>query len=148
MAAHVLVHSGWRGGWVWTRVAKRLRQEGHDFFTSTMTGLGERSHLLNAGVNFSTNILDIVNLIDVEAFDNIFLCGHSYAGMAISGVADQICDRIASLVYLDAFLPQDGDSILSLLPGKHSSRQSRMLGGLGAMAFRRYPPKSSELRRA
>lgn len=131
MATYVLVHGGWRGGWVWARVAKRLRQEGHDVFTPTMTGLGERRHLLSAGVNLSTNILDIVNLIHFEALNNIVLCGHSYAGMVISGVADQIGGRIASLVYLDAWLPHDGDSILSFLPEEAQIATIRDAGRFG-----------------
>jgi pimeloyl-ACP methyl ester carboxylesterase len=141
LAAYVLVHGGWRGGWVWTRVAKRLRQDGHDVFTPTMTGLGERSHLLNAGVNLSTNILDIVNLMHFEALDNIVLCGHSYAGMVISGVADQIGDRIASLVYLNAWLPEDGDSILSLLPEEAQIATIKDAGRFGGHSVPPIPPE-------
>ena len=116
MATFVLVHGGWRGGWIWKRVARQLRIAGHDVFTPTMTGLGERSHQLNASVNLSTNILDIVNVIQFEELNDIILCGHSYAGMIISGVADQLYERISTLVYLDAWVPEDGDSIAALSP--------------------------------
>ena len=116
MATFVLVHGGWRGGWIWKRVARQLRIAGHDVFTPTMTGLGERSHQLNANVNLSTNILDIVNVIKFEELNDIVLCGHSYAGMIISGVADQLYERISTLVYLDAWVPEDGDSIAALSP--------------------------------
>ena len=116
MATFVLVHGGWRGGWIWKRVARQLRMAGHDVFTPTMTGLGERSHQLNASVNLSTNILDIVNVIQFEELNDIILCGHSYAGMIISGVADQLHERISTLVYLDAWVPEDGDSIAALSP--------------------------------
>src|SRR5258708_38714878 len=81
-----------------------------------MTGLGERSHLLNATINLSTNIQDIVNVIRFEELNDVILCGHSYAGMVISGVADLIRERIAALVYLDAWVPEDGDSMFTLLP--------------------------------
>jgi pimeloyl-ACP methyl ester carboxylesterase len=80
------------------------------------TGLGERSHLLNATINLSTNIQDIVNVIKFEELDDVILCGHAYAGMVISGVADLISERIAALVYLDAWVPEDGDSMFTLLP--------------------------------
>jgi pimeloyl-ACP methyl ester carboxylesterase len=116
MANFVLVHGGWRGGWVWKRVARALRTAGHDVFTPTMTGLGERSHQLAANVNLSTNILDIVNVIKFEELTDVILCGHSYAGMIITGVADQLQERISALVYLDAWVPEDGDSIFSLSP--------------------------------
>jgi pimeloyl-ACP methyl ester carboxylesterase len=116
MANYCLVHGGWHGGWVWKRVARSLREEGHDVYTPTMTGLGERSHLLNATINLSTNIQDIVNVIKFEELNNVILCGHSYAGMVISGVADLISERIAALVYLDAWVPENGDSMFTLLP--------------------------------
>jgi pimeloyl-ACP methyl ester carboxylesterase len=116
MPNFVLVHGGWRGGWIWKRVARQLRMAGHDVFTPTMTGLGERSHQLNANVNLSANILDIVNVIKFEELNDVILCGHSYAGMIISGVADQLHERISALVYLDAWVPEDGDSIAALSP--------------------------------
>jgi pimeloyl-ACP methyl ester carboxylesterase len=116
MANYCLVHGGCRGGWVWKRVAQSLREEGHDVHTPTMTGLGERSHLLNATINLSTNIQDIVNVIKFEELNDVILCGHAYAGMVISGVADLISERIAALVYLDAWVPEDGDSMFTLLP--------------------------------
>ena len=116
MANYCLVHGGCRGGWVWKRVARHLREEGHDVYTPTMTRLGERSHLLNATINLSTNTQDIVNVIKFEELNDVILCGHAYAGMIISGVADLITERIAALVYLDAWVLEDGDSIFTLLP--------------------------------
>jgi pimeloyl-ACP methyl ester carboxylesterase len=114
VATFVLVHGGWRGGWVWDRVAKQLRGNGHTVYTPTLTGLAERSHLLNAGVNLTTHIQDIVNLIRFEELKDVALCGHSSRGLVISGVVDQIPGSISSLVYLDAFVPQDGDSVFTL----------------------------------
>ena len=114
MAIFVLVHGGWRGGWSWDRVATSLRELGHTVYAPTLTGLAERSHLLNAGVNLTTHIQDVVNLIKVEDLNSIVLCGHSAGGVVIGGVADQIPERIYSIVYLGAFVPQNGDSVFSL----------------------------------
>ncbi len=84
MANYCLVHGGWYGGWVWKRVARPLKEEGHDVYTPTMTGLGERSHLLSAAINLSINIQDIVNVIKFEELNDVILCGHSHAGLVIS----------------------------------------------------------------
>jgi pimeloyl-ACP methyl ester carboxylesterase len=108
----VLVHGAWHGGWCWRRVADHLEGKGHKVFTPTMTGLGERSHLLSKDIHLDTHITDIVNVIKWEGLQNIVLVGHSYAGIIISGVADQVRDKIASIVFLDAFVPEDGDSLL------------------------------------
>jgi pimeloyl-ACP methyl ester carboxylesterase len=110
----VLVHGGWHGGWCWREVARRLRALGHDVFTPTMTGLGERVHLLSAGVNLDTHVTDVANVIDFEDLDSVVLVGHSYGGMVITGVADRLASRIGALVYLDAFLPEDGTSLIDL----------------------------------
>ena len=107
-ATFVLVHGGWCGGWCYAEVAERLRAKGHRVFTPTLTGLGERSHLAGPGVNLSTHIQDVVNVIEWEELDDVVLCGHSYGGMVIAGVSDRLPDRVASVVYLDAFLPEDG----------------------------------------
>ncbi len=107
----VLVHGAWHGGWCWRRVADLLEKKGHKVFAPTMTGLGERSHLLSKDIHLATHITDIVNVIKWEDVGNIVLVGHSYGGIIISGVADQASDKIASIVFLDAFVPQDGDSL-------------------------------------
>jgi pimeloyl-ACP methyl ester carboxylesterase len=112
-ATFVLVHGAWHGGWCYARVAEILRAQGHRVFTPTLTGLGERSHLVSFGViNCSTHIQDIVNVIQWEQLKEVILCGHSYGGMVIGGVADAISERIASLVYLDAVIPEDGKSLI------------------------------------
>ena len=107
----VLVHGAWHGGWCWRRVADHLEGKGHKVFTPTMTGLGERSHLLTKDINLATHITDIVNVIKWEDLKDIVLVGHSYGGLIISGVADQMGDKIASIVFLDAFVPENGDSL-------------------------------------
>jgi pimeloyl-ACP methyl ester carboxylesterase len=106
----VLVHGAWHGGWCWARVRDRLAAQGHRVFTPTLTGLGERSHLMSKDINLDTHITDVVNVIKWERLDNIVLCGHSYGGWIISGVAEQMLDKIASIVFLDAYLPEDGES--------------------------------------
>jgi pimeloyl-ACP methyl ester carboxylesterase len=110
----LLVHGAWHGGWCWRRVADRLRAKGHKVFTPTLTGLGERSHLLRAGINVSTHVTDVVNVMKWEDLGDVVLCGHSYGGMVISGVAEQMAGRIGSIVFLDAFLPQDGDAMVAI----------------------------------
>ena len=110
MAEIVMVAGGWHGGWALTPVARKLRAQGHEVFTPTLTGLGERSHLAHAAVNLDTHIEDVANVLLFERLTGIILCAHSYAGMVITGVADRLPERIASLVYIDAFVPQDGDS--------------------------------------
>jgi pimeloyl-ACP methyl ester carboxylesterase len=107
----VLVHGAFHGGWCWRRVADLLEAQGHKVYAPTLTGLGERSHLLAAGVGLSTHITDVVNLLRWEQLNNVVLCGHSYAGMVIAGVAEQAAPSIASLVFLDAFVPENGNSV-------------------------------------
>jgi pimeloyl-ACP methyl ester carboxylesterase len=110
----VLVHGAWHGGWCWRRVADRLRREGHSVFTPTLTGLGERSHLLRADIDLATHVADIVSVMRWERLSDVILCGHSYGGFVISAVAEQMFADIRSIVFLDAFLPQSGDTILKL----------------------------------
>jgi len=106
----VLVHGAWHGGWCWRRVADLLTARGHRVFTPTLSGLGERSHLLSAAVNLDTHIADIVNVIKWEGLEKVVLCGHSYGGIIISGVVEEVFPAISSLVFLDAFVPEDGES--------------------------------------
>ncbi|WP_437568406.1 alpha/beta fold hydrolase [Sorangium sp. So ce542] len=113
---YVLVHGAWHGGWCYRRVAAPLRARGHEVFTPTLTGLGERSHLLGGGVNLSTHIADIVNLLRWEELTDVVLCGHSYAGMVLTGVTGLVPDRIRSLVYVDAYLPEEGQNMLDMVP--------------------------------
>ncbi len=106
----VLVHGAWHGGWCWRRVADRLCSAGHVVFTPTLTGLGERAHLLRAGIDLTTHVTDVVNVMKWERLTDVVLCGHSYGGFVISGVAEQMLAAIRSIVFLDAFVPKNGDS--------------------------------------
>jgi pimeloyl-ACP methyl ester carboxylesterase len=110
----VLVHGAWHGGWCWRRVADRLHAGGHAVFTPTLTGLGERAHLMRAGIGLDTHIADVVNAITWEGLGDVVLCGHSYGGFIISGVAEKIAPTIRSIVFLDAFMPRDGESVREL----------------------------------
>ena len=116
MATFVLVHGAWHGGWCWQRVARKLRAKGHDVFAPSLTGLGDRSHLLSPTVNLSTHIGDITNLIVSHDLDEVVLCGHSYGGLVITGVADQMPEQITALVYLDALVPDDGQCMFDTIP--------------------------------
>lgn len=116
MATFVLVHGAWRGSWLWQRVRKSLQSDGHDVFTPTLTGVADRSHLASPQVNLETHIADVVNLIRWENLDDFVLCGHSYAGCVVTGVADRVPDRLRALVYLDAFVLENGQSLHDAVP--------------------------------
>jgi pimeloyl-ACP methyl ester carboxylesterase len=111
----VLVHGAWHGGWAWRRVADRLRARGHIVFTPTLTGLGERAHLLHPRIDASLHIADVLSAIKYERLDDIVLVGHSYGGCVISGIVEAMPDTIRSIVFLDAFIPDNGDSTLDLV---------------------------------
>ena len=132
MATYVLVHGAWGGGWKYARVAQRLRARGHTVFTPTLTGCGDRSHLLSGAINLTTHVTDIVNVIRYEDLSGVVLAGHSYGGMVITGVADRPPDMVAALVYLDAFMPEDGKSLFDLNIPKNmqmlSSAPARLAG--------------------
>jgi pimeloyl-ACP methyl ester carboxylesterase len=121
MTTFVLIHGAWHGGWCYKRVARLLRQAGHEVYTPTLTGLGERAHLMSRSIDLSTHIQDIVGVIRCEELSDVVLCGHSYGGMVIAGVAEQIADTICSLVYLDAFVPENGKSLFDYLPAEQSA---------------------------
>ncbi len=116
MATFVLVHGAWAGGLIWRRNAQALRKANHEVFTPTLTGIGERRHLLNRKIDLDTHIQDVLGVIDYEDLSDIVLVGHSYGGMVVTGVADAAPDKVASLVYLDAFVPENGQSLFNLLP--------------------------------
>lgn len=138
----VLVHGAWHGGWCYRDTAAELRQQGHIVFTPTLTGLGERSHLRTGVINLDTHIQDIVNVFLFEELHDVVLVGHSYAGMVITGVADQIADRVSALVYLDAFVPtKDGDSTTKL----NEAGVSSALGHMGEDGWSVPPRPSSYL---
>ena len=116
MATFVLVHGAWHGGWCWIKVTRLLTDAAHTVYTPTLTGLGERAHLARPEIDLETHVQDVVAVLESEEVRNVVLVGHSYAGMVISGVAARVPNRIARLVYLDAFVPDAGQSLLSFMP--------------------------------
>lgn len=114
----VLVHAAGHGGWCWRRVVDRLIERGGRVFAPTLTGMGERSHLLHPEIDLDTHIQDVVNVIECEELNEIVLCGHSYGGMVINGVAERLADRIAALVYLDAFNAPPGGAAWDYVPAE------------------------------
>lgn len=116
MAAFVLVHGAWQGTSTWDWVVHELEKAGHKVYVPTLTGLGAHAHQLTPEVNLETHIRDVLGLLSYEGLQKVILVGHSYAGMIITGVAEQAKDRLARLVYVDAFIPDDGQSALQLLP--------------------------------
>jgi pimeloyl-ACP methyl ester carboxylesterase len=117
-ATIVIVHGAWVGGWRWRRVADVLVDRGHRVFTPTLTGLGERAHLTSPAVNLSLHALDVANVIRYERLERVLLVGHSYGGMPISVAAELLPEGvIRSIMYMDAFLPEDGECLNDLVPG-------------------------------
>jgi pimeloyl-ACP methyl ester carboxylesterase len=112
-ATFVLVHGAWHGGWCWIKVSRLLTDAAHVVYTPTLTGLGERAHLARPEVDLEAHIADLVAVLETEELRNVVLVGHSYAGLVISGAAARVPTRIARLVYLDAFVPEAGRSLMS-----------------------------------
>lgn len=110
------MHGGWGGGWEWTDVARSLRGRGHDVFTPTLTGMGERSHLGHREVGLATHVEDILAVLDFEDLHDVVLCGASYGGMPVTGAADRASHRIRLVIYIDALVPEHGQSAFDLAP--------------------------------
>ena len=123
----VLVHGSCHGGWCWNKTTPFLKIYNHEIYTPTLTGLGERSHILYEAINLSTHINDIVQVLEYQDLYDVVLVGHSYGGMVIGGVAEKIPDRIKSMIFLDAYIPQDGKSGFDLIPGLRDIYEQRRL---------------------
>jgi pimeloyl-ACP methyl ester carboxylesterase len=123
----VLVHGGRHGGWAWRRVAPALRQAGHDVYTPTLTGLGERRHLLSPQIGLDTHIADVVGVFDYEDLDDAVLVAHSYGGAVVCGAMEHLADRVRSLVLVDAHMPASGQSVLDLVgPARAAAMRQRV----------------------
>jgi len=116
MSTFVLVHGSWHGGWCWKKVVFNLVKKGHLCFAPTLSGMGERFHIATPNMGLSVHVQDITNLLEFEDISNVILVGHSYGGMVITGVADK-STRIGKLVYLDAVVPENGQSMFSMIGG-------------------------------
>ncbi|MEJ2431844.1 MAG: alpha/beta hydrolase [Pseudolabrys sp.] len=134
MATFVVAHGAWSAGWVWKKMRPLMRERGHELFTPTYTGVGERAHLANPDIDLELHIADILGVLEMEDLTHVNLIGHSYGGMVATGVADRARTRIAKLIYLDAFAPQDGEALLDLV-----SAEMRAQRGAGADGWR-IPP--------
>ena len=114
MATFLICHGAWSAGWAWKKVRPLLRTAGHEVFTPTYTGLGERAHHASPAVDLEIHIKDVLGVIEFEDLRDCILVGHSYGGMVATGVADRVPERIRHLIYLDAFVPENGQSLLDI----------------------------------
>lgn len=142
MATFVLVHGSFGGGWVWQKMTPHLRSAGHEVYTPRLTGVSGRAHLLDCGVDLSTHISDVAGLLFHEDLSDVVLVGHSYAGMVITGVAATVPERLKMLVYLDAYVPEDGQSEVDLWPKEW---QEDILADQAAGKGLRNPPPPAKL---
>ena len=140
MATFVLVHGAWHGAWCWRRVVRLLTRNGHEAFAPTLTGVGERSHLLAPAVGLDTHVLDVVNEMKWKELRNVVLVGHSYGGMVISGVAEKMEKSIASFVMLDAFMPENGQAMIDMQP---PAAREPITGGGTRGRCHTLPPRSA-----
>jgi pimeloyl-ACP methyl ester carboxylesterase len=142
MAHFVLVHGAWHGAWCWRDVTEALIRQGHRAHAVTLTGVGERAHLLNPDITLQTHIQDVVNAIEHEEMHDVILAVHSYAGMIGTGVADRMTDRLSHLVYVDAVVPKPGEA----WGGTHSrATQESRLKAAEASPFYAFPPPGASL---
>jgi pimeloyl-ACP methyl ester carboxylesterase len=125
MTDFVLVHGAWSGSYRWRKTRPVLTHAGHNVFSPTLSGLADREHLLSREINLTTHINDVVKLVEFEDLRDIVLVGHSYGGAVVSGAADRIADRIAHLVYVDAFVLNDGQSLYSMGGGRPANGAER-----------------------
>lgn len=124
MATVLLVHGAWHGGWCWAPVTQLLRAAGHDVWTPTLTGVGERAHLADPSIDLDVHRADLLGVLEYEQLEDVTLVGHSYAGMLIEGVA-RSSQRVSSLLFVDAFMPDHGESAFDLLPEEIRERMQR-----------------------
>jgi pimeloyl-ACP methyl ester carboxylesterase len=115
MSVYVIVHGGFMGGWAYRSVANFLRAAGHEVFTPTLTGFGERAHLASPEIDLNTHIQDVVGVLECEDLQKVILVGHSYGGIVITGVAERVPERLSRLVYVDTMIPKNGQGWLDLL---------------------------------
>jgi pimeloyl-ACP methyl ester carboxylesterase len=127
VATFVLVQPAWMGGWAWIKVAAQLRELGHEVFTPTLTGLAERAHLASPDVGLTTHVDDVVGVVAFDDLPDVILVGTSSGGTVITCVAARVPDRIASLVYVDAFLPSGGQCAIDLMPAERRQALQKLV---------------------
>jgi pimeloyl-ACP methyl ester carboxylesterase len=138
MATFVVAHGAWSAGWVWKKMHPLMRAKGHELITPTYTGLGERVHLATSLIGLETHIQDMLMVLQMEDVRDAILIGHSYGGMVATGVADVAADRISKLVYLDAFVPTHGKSVLDMVSPEE--RERRLAGVVDGWKLPPSPP--------
>ena len=120
MATYCLVHGAWHGGWCWRRISPILQKAGHKVFCPTLTGLGNRAHLASPEIDLECHIQDVVAVIETEEETDVILCGHSYGGQVITGVLDRYPNYFKAGVWLDAFVPTNGQSLMDVWPDERA----------------------------
>jgi pimeloyl-ACP methyl ester carboxylesterase len=138
MATFLVAHGAWSAGWAWKKMHPLLVARGHTLITPSYTGMGERGHLARPDIDLDTHITDILAVLEIEDLSGVILIGHSYGGMVATGVADRARPRIAKLIYLDAFVPGDGESVFDLLPA--AIRDQRRAAAASGTENWRIPP--------
>jgi pimeloyl-ACP methyl ester carboxylesterase len=142
MANFFLVHGAWHGGWCWQRVTSALQAQGHRVHAVTLTGLGERAHLLSPAITLDTHIDDVISAIEVEELHDVILAVHSYAGMIGTAVADRLGKHLKHLVYVDAVVPKPGESWSST---QSAAVQQQRLSAAQASTRFSFPPPDPEV---
>jgi pimeloyl-ACP methyl ester carboxylesterase len=142
MADIVLVHGRFLGGWCWRRVTSRLRASGHEVYSPTLTGSGDRQHQMNPRVGLEDHVQDLAQLIEFENLNDVLLVGHGFGGLVISGLADRLPDRLRHLVYLDGWVGQNGQSYLDLVGDQEAQRLRQIVSDHGEGWF--LPPPSAD----
>lgn len=140
MTNFVLLHGAWHGGWCWARVAPLLRARGHQVLTPTQTGLGERAHLLHAGITVETFVQDLLGVLHAEELEDAVLVGHSFGGIAITGAADRTPERVRSLIYLDSRILENGESALDQATPEQATARHAAAAESGGVSVPPPPP--------
>ncbi|HEY5410499.1 MAG TPA: alpha/beta hydrolase [Caulobacteraceae bacterium] len=147
MAEVVVAHGAWSAGWAWKKMRPLMAARGHALWTPTYTGLGERAHLARPDTGLDTQITDVLGVLEMEDLNDVVLIGHSYGGMVATGVADRAPHRLQRVIYLDAFVPEDGDSLASLAGQDPAAMRAAAEDGWRS-PFRPMPPDTPEPDRA
>jgi pimeloyl-ACP methyl ester carboxylesterase len=122
VATFVVAHGAWSSAWAWKKMRPLIRAAGHEIFTPSYTGMGERAHLANPAIDLDTHIQDVVAVLEIEDLRDVVLIGHSYGGAVATGIADRARAHIAQLVYLDAFVPRNGESVFDIQPAERADK--------------------------
>jgi pimeloyl-ACP methyl ester carboxylesterase len=142
MASVLLAHGAWSSAWAWKRIRPLMAKAGHDFYAPSYTGLGERDHLAAPTNDLETHIQDVLGVIRAEELNDIVLIGHSYGGMVATGVADRARDVVRKLIYLDAFVPEDGQSLFDLVPEAQRNRMRDSVAAGDGWRIESMPPSA------